>query len=187
MKILKTSLKGVLIIKPCIFKDSRGCFMETYHKKRYNEAGINHVFVQDNFSHSIQGTLRGLHYQLQHPQAKLVQVIKGEIYDVVVDIRCGSSTFGQWVGFNISDKNKNQILIPEGFAHGFCVISETADVVYKCTDFYSPDDESGIIYSDSVLNINWPVKYPLLSVKDSQYSCLNNIPHERLPIYLNKV
>ena len=183
MKTITTNLEGVLIIEPRVFIDSRGFFMETYQQKRYAEVGINHIFVQDNFSHSVKGVLRGLHYQLRRPQTKLVQVIKGEIFDVAVDIRYDSNTFGQWIGLHLSDKNRRQILIPEGFAHGFCVLSETADVVYKCTDFYVPDDEGGILWSDPGLNINWPVKDPFLSAKDSQYPYLRETSLEGLPVY----
>lgn len=183
MKVLTARLKGVLIIEPRVFEDNRGFFMETYHQKRYRAEGMNCIFVQDNLSHSAQGTLRGLHYQLRHPQAKLVQVIKGSILDVAVDIRCGSPTFGQWTGIHLSDENRCQVFIPEGFAHGFCVISETADVIYKCTDFYVPDAEGGILWSDPALSIDWPVPDPLISPKDSQYPCLRDIPDERLPIY----
>jgi len=144
IKYTKTDLSGVLLIEPRVFKDSRGFFMETFHQKKYAEAGIDHAFIQDNYSHSTRGTLRGLHYQLEHPQAKLVYVIKGEIYDVAVDIRRGSPGFGKWTGQYLSCKNRRQIFVPEGFAHGFCVISETADVLYKATDLYNPDDEYGV-------------------------------------------
>ena len=157
--------------------------METYHQGRYAKCGIGQVFVQDNLSFSIKGTLRGLHYQHPHDQAKLVQVIKGAIFDVSVDIRQGSPTFGQWVGHNLSDGNGLQLFIPEGFAHGFCVLTETAHVLYKCTDFYSPRDESGVLWSDPDLGIDWPVKTPLLSHKDSKNPRLADIPPDRLPVY----
>lgn len=183
MKVLHTPLEGVFIIEPKVFKDSRGFFTELYHQKMYGSSGIDKTFVQDNLSHSVKGTLRGLHYQLPHTQAKLVQVIRGAIFDVAVDIRRGSPTFGRWYGANISDEDLRQIYIPEGFAHGFCVMSETADVVYKCTDFYSPDAEGGILWSDPFLAINWPVKDPMLSPKDSRYPCLQDVTTERLPHY----
>ena len=183
MEVLTTSLEGVLIIEPRIFEDKRGFFMETYNQKRYSVSGIDRTFVQDNLSHSVRGTLRGLHYQLNHPQAKLIQVITGTIFDVVVDIRRGSPTFGQWIGLHLSDENRRQLFVPEGFAHGFCVLSKTADVIYKCTDFYAPDDEGGILWSDPGLDIDWPVKHPILSTKDSQYPRLDEVPATRLPIY----
>ena len=183
MKVTPTSLPDVIIIEPSAFEDRRGFFMETYHQKRYEHANIRCIFVQDNLSHSVRGILRGLHYQLQYPQAKLVQVTNGSIFDVAVDIRQGSQTFGKWVGAHISDKNRHQIFVPEGFAHGFCVLSETADVIYKCTDFYAPDDEGGILWSDPNIGIDWPITDPVLSDKDSQYSCLRDVPPERLPVY----
>ncbi len=183
MKILATSLEGVLIIVPRLFDDKRGFFMETFHQKKYAEAGIDRIFVQDNLSHSARGTLRGLHYQLHHPQAKLVQVIRGEIFDVIVDIRRGSPFFGQWASVPLSDRDGRQLFVPEGFAHGFCVLSEIADVIYKCTDFYAPEDEGGILWSDPGLNIPWPVADPLLSPKDSQYPCLRDVASDRLPVY----
>ena len=183
MKIISTSLPGVLIVEPQIFNDTRGFFMETYHQEKYAEAGIDQVFVQDNISSSVHGTLRGLHYQLKHVQAKLVYVVKGTIFDVTVDIRRGSPNFGKWVGVHLSEENKHQLLVPKGFAHGFCVLSETADVIYKCSDFYAPDDEGGILWSDPALAIGWPVSEPLLSAKDSQLPRLADIPLERLPLY----
>ena len=183
MKILDTSLPGVFIIQPDIFEDQRGFFMETYHLKKYAEKGLDLSLVQDNLSYSTIGTLRGLHYQYPNTQAKLVQAIKGEIFDVAVDIRRGSPTFGQWTGTCLSDENKRQFFIPEGFAHGFCVISDTAFVVYKCTDFYAPESEKGIIWSDFDIGIEWPVKAPRLSPKDSQYPCLKDITIDNLPDY----
>ena len=183
MKVTPTSIPGVLIIEPQVFEDNRGFFMETYHRKKYGRAGLNLKFVQDNLSHSVQGTLRGLHYQLKHPQAKLVQVIKGAIFDVSVDIRRGSPSFGQWTGVHLSDENRRQVFVPEGFAHGFCVLSETADIIYKCTDLYTPDDEGGLLWSDPNLAIDWPITDPLLSDKDSQYPCLKDVAPEHLPVY----
>ena len=183
IKYTETDLPGVLLIEPRVFKDSRGFFMETFHQKKYAEAGIDHAFIQDNYSHSTRGTLRGLHYQLEHPQAKLVYVIKGEIYDVAVDIRRGSPGFGKWTGQYLSCKNKRQIFIPEGFAHGFCVISETADVLYKATDLYKPDDEYGVLWSDPTIRIDWPIKVPIVSDKDKQFPGLQDVPEQHLPIY----
>jgi len=186
MNIINTSIKDILIIEPRVFEDSRGFFMETYHQKRYLKSGINKIFVQDNLSFSIQGTLRGLHYQVKHPQAKLIQVIKGEIFDVAVDIRPGSSTFGKWTGVYLSDKNKRQLFIPEGFAHGFCVLSETAFFLYKCSDFYAQEDECGIHWTDPDIGIDWPVKDPLISEKDRQNPNLCDISSQQLPFMENK-
>lgn len=183
IKYTETDLPGVLLIDPRVFKDSRGFFMETFHQKKYAEAGIDHAFIQDNYSHSTRGTLRGLHYQLEHPQGKLVYVITGEIYDVAVDIRRGSPGFGKWVGQYLSDKNRRQIFVPEGFAHGFCVLSETADVIYKTTDLYNPDDEYGVLWSDPTIGIDWPVEVPVVSDKDKQFPGLKEAPEENLPIY----
>ena len=168
MNIIKTVLEDVVIIEPEVFRDNRGFFMETYSRDRYKEAGVVCDFVQDNLSYSVKGTLRGLHFQIKRPQAKLVQVITGEIFDVAVDIRPGSSTFGKWAGVYLSEKNKRQLFIPEGFAHGFCVISETAHFLYKCSNFYFQHDEGGIIWSDPDIGIDWPVKDPIVSEKDKQ-------------------
>ncbi len=181
MNIITTSIEGVLVIEPTVFNDNRGFFMETYQNKRYQEYGIFRVFVQDNLSFSVHGTLRGLHYQVKHPQAKLVQVITGEIFDVAVDIRYGSSTFGKWTGAYLSDQNKRQLYIPEGFAHGFCVISKTAHFLYKCSDSYAPEDEYGIHWADSDIGIDWPVKNPIVSKKDRQNSKLCDLLPKQLP------
>jgi len=183
MKVLQTALEGVLIIEPDVFGDERGYFMETFHRKRYKKEGVDIEFVQDNLSFSSKGIIRGLHYQFPEAQAKLVQVIKGEVFDVTVDIRRGSPTFGQWVSVILSDENKQQIYIPEGFAHGFCVLSDTAFLTYKCSDFYAPDSEGGILWSDPDLGIDWPVEEPVLSEKDGQYLCLKDISLDRLPVY----
>jgi len=183
LKCTEKSIPGVLLIEPMAFEDDRGFFLETYHEKKYPEAGIDKPFVQDNHSHSCRGTLRGLHYQLKHPQGKLVYVIRGEIFDVAVDIRRGSTTFGQWTGTILSEKNKHQLFIPEGFAHGLCVISETADVVYKCTDLYTTGDEYGILWSDPVIGIDWPVENPVLSEKDAESPRLMDVPEELFPLY----
>jgi dTDP-4-dehydrorhamnose 3,5-epimerase len=183
MKVSRTSLDGVLSVEPNVFKDQRGFFMETYHQRRYSDCGIESVFVQDNVSYSVRGTLRGLHYQLPQAQAKLVQVIQGEIFDVALDIRRGSPTFGQWTGVHLSGENGHQLFIPEGFAHGFCVLSETAHVLYKCTNFYAPDAEGGILWSDPAVGIDWSVTDPLISLRDSQFPCLRDVSPERLPVY----
>ena len=181
VRYTKTSLPGVFVIEPAVFKDDRGFFLETYHQRKYGEGGIDGSFVQDNRSHSRKDVLRGLHYQLRYPQGKLVYAITGEIFDVAVDIRRGSPTFGKWEGVYLSSDNNRQVFIPEGFAHGFCVLSETADVMYKCTDFYNPDDEFGILWSDPTLSIEWPVASPVLSSKDSQYPKLTEIADDFLP------
>jgi len=172
MKFTETSLPGIFLIEPDVFRDQRGCFMETYHHEKYVSNGIDRVFVQDNHSYSIKGTLRGLHYQFPHTQGKLVLALSGEIYDVAVDIRNGSPTFGQWIGVYLSSGNGHQIYIPEGFAHGFCVTSESAIVLYKCTDFYYPQCDQGVLWSDPRLGIDWPVKEPLLSPKDANLPVL---------------
>lgn len=181
MNIITTSIEGILIIAPKSFTDKRGFFMETYNQRKYIESGINTIFVQDNLSYSLKNTLRGLHFQIRHPQAKLVQVISGEIFDVAVDLRSGSSTFGKWIGTLLSDENRRQMFIPEGFAHGFCVLSEIAYFYYKCSDFYSPDDEGGIVWSDPDIGIEWPVKNPIVSEKDKQYPNLSDLTAEQLP------
>jgi len=183
MKFIEQSLPGVILIEPDVFEDNRGFFKETYHIAKYGDGGIEHLFVQDNHSHSQKGTLRGLHYQLRHPQAKLVYVVAGEVLDVAVDIRPGSPTFGQWTGTILSEKNRHQLFIPEGFAHGFCVLSETADVIYKCTDLYTPGDDYGVIWSDPAIDIVWPIENPMLSEKDGRNPKLSEIPEDLLPIY----
>ena len=183
LKHTQTELPGVILIEPDVYKDNRGYFMETYHREKYASTGIEGLFVQDNHSHSTLGTIRGLHYQLKKPQGKLVYVIKGEIFDVSVDIRRGSPTFGAWTGVNLSDKNNHQVFVPKGFAHGFSVLSKTADVIYKCTDVYSPGDEYGVHWSDPDLRIDWKVEKPVLSEKDSQNPKLCDLPVALLPDY----
>jgi len=183
MKVISTSLKGVLLIEPSVFEDKRGFFMETYQQKKYMDSGIESNFIQDNLSFSVRGTLRGLHYQFPHAQAKLVQAIKGEIFDVTVDIRRDSPTFAKWTGVHLSGKNRRQLYIPEGFAHGFCVLSETATFTYKCSDFYSPDSERGIFWSDPDIGVDWPVENPVLSDKDRKYAFLKDLPPQHLPVY----
>ncbi len=182
MKVIETSLPGVLIIESRVFEDDRGFFFESYHEKRYRDAGISVSFVQDNHSFSKRGTLRGLHYQLKNPQGKLVRVASGEVFDVAADIRQGSPTFGQWVGVILSAENKKQIYLPPGFAHGFCVLSETADFLYKCTDFYTPGDEYGVRWNDPDLNIDWKIDSPALSAKDEAAPCLKEAD-PFLPVY----
>jgi len=166
-----------------VYGDARGFFMETWHQQRYAAAGLPASFVQDNLSWSKKGTLRGLHFQHPHAQGKLVFVLQGEVFDVAVDIRNGSPTFGQWVGVTLSADNKRQLFLPAGFAHGFCVTSETALFAYKCTDFYHPQAEGGVIWDDPGLGIEWPIDTPLLSAKDRSYPRLTELPPERLPQY----
>ncbi len=181
VNIKQLSLPGVLLIEPKCFNDNRGYFMETYHQKKYQKAGIDQAFVQDNHSHSSRAVLRGLHYQLKNPQGKLIYAVTGTIFDVAVDIRKGSPTFGQWTGAELSAENKRQIYVPQGFAHGFVVLSESADVIYKCTDLYTPGDEYGVLWSDPQIGINWPVESPILSQKDIENPTLNQISGSYLP------
>jgi dTDP-4-dehydrorhamnose 3,5-epimerase len=187
MKLIPTSLPGVIIIEPRVFRDERGFFLETYHAQRYREAGLDAVFVQDNHSRSTRGTLRGLHWQAERPQGKLVRVLLGEIYDVAVDIRPDSPTFGAWVGVTLTADNFRQAWIPPGFAHGFCVTSEVAEVEYKCTDFYDPPSERGLIWNDPDVGIDWPITDPILSPRDRQHPRLSahrpsaTPPADRLP------
>ncbi|MGH7964653.1 MAG: dTDP-4-dehydrorhamnose 3,5-epimerase [Candidatus Binatia bacterium] len=185
MKVVETRLPGVLIIEPRVFDDTRGFFLETWNQARYSALGFSAHFVQDNLSCSTHGTLRGLHFQHPHSQGKLVYVLQGEVFDVVVDIRVGSPTFGRWVSMVLSGENKRQLYIPEGFAHGFCVTSEQALLAYKCTALYSPQAEGGILWNDPDLGIDWPIGTPILSEKDRHYPCLREIPTGRLPHYLN--
>ena len=166
MKIVSTTVPDVLLIEPEVFGDTRGFFMESYHQRKFAEAGFTETFVQDNHSRSTRGVLRGLHYQLRQPQGKLVRVVTGEVFDVAVDIRRGSPTFGRWVGEVLSEDNHRMLYVPPGFAHGFCVLSETADFLYKCTDFYDPDDEHGIAWDDPAIGIQWPDGPFRLSDKD---------------------
>jgi len=167
MKIRHSKLKGCVIIEPRVFGDDRGFFLETFQAARYKqEAGIDLPFVQDNHSRSARGVLRGLHFQKTKPQGKLVRVVRGEVYDVAVDIRKGSATFGEWEGVILSEENKKQFWVPPGFAHGFVVLSDTADFEYKCTDYYDPSDEGSILWSDPDLDIPWPIANPVLSTKD---------------------
>lgn len=182
MRVIECELPGVLLVEPDVFEDARGWFFETFHAKRYADLGIPGPFVQDNFSFSVRGTLRGLHYQLKQAQGKLVAVLEGEIFDVAVDIRKGSPTFGKWIGVQLSSDNKHQLYIPPGFAHGFCVTSESAGVTYKCTEFYAPEDERGIIWNDPTLAIRWPVSAPRLSPRDQAFKTLADMDRE-LPPY----
>ncbi len=181
MKVTPTKLKGVFIIEPDVYADARGFFLETWSQKRYADAGLPQAFVQDNLSKSSKGILRGLH--LQHPfgQGKLVQVMQGEVFDVAVDVRVGSPTFGQWVGSHLSGENHRQLFIPPGFAHGFAVLSETALFSYKCTELYHRETELGVIWNDPDLGIEWPLENPQLSEKDAKFPRLADIPKDSLP------
>ena len=174
MKFIEQSLPGVILIEPDVFEDNRGFFMETYHIAKYGDGGIAHPFVQDNHSRSQKGTLRGLHYQLHHPQAKLVYVVAGEIFDVAADIRRGSPTFGSWTGTILSEKDRRQLFIPSGFAHGFYTLSEEADVLYWVTAVYAPESERGILWNDPDLDIPWPSRQVLLSPRDSRHPLLRD-------------
>ena len=180
MRVVATDLPGVVVIEPAIHADGRGFFLETYHADRYREHGIAGPFVQDNHSRSVAGTLRGLHLQIQRPQGKLIRVIEGEIFDVAVDVRRGSPTFGRWVGVILTAENFKQMYVPPGFAHGFAVVSPIAQVEYKCTDLYDPASEIGVAWNDPALGITWPIAQPLLSTRDSQHPTLaeqtDNLP-----------
>lgn len=181
MHVIDTIIPGVLMIEPQVFGDSRGFFMESFHARTYAELGVTGTFVQDNVSLSRRGVLRGLHFQHPNSQGKLVYVLQGEIFDVVVDIRRGSPTFGQWSGVYLSAENKRQVWIPKGFAHGFCVISESALFAYKCTDYYHPEHEGSVLWSDPSIGIEWPIDDPQLSTKDAKAPTLHALPAERLP------
>lgn len=183
MQVTETKLPGVYLIRPQVHQDARGFFYESYHQARLAEAGIREIFVQDNHSRSCRNTLRGLHYQLKYPQAKLCQVVQGEVLDVALDIRVGSPHFGRWVSTVLSAENKQQILIPRGFAHGFLVLSDTAEFLYKCSDYYHPEDEHGVAWNDPALGISWQTTNPTLSAKDQKYPPLAKIPRESLPVY----
>jgi len=175
MNIIKTKLSDCIIIEPKVYGDDRGFFLETFQAERYATAGITLPFVQDNHSRSSKGVLRGLHFQKTKPQGKLVRVVRGEVYDVAVDIRLGSPTYGRWEAVVLSEDNKKQFWVPPGFAHGFMVISDFADFEYKCTDYYDPTDEGSLLWNDPDLNIPWPIKSPFISIKDSQAPLLANI------------
>ncbi len=169
MQFIETKLPGVIIIEPKIFGDNRGFFFESFNHKAMAAAGIDHDWVQDNHSKSSIGTVRGLHYQVNPGQDKLVRVIRGEVYDVVVDMRRDSDTFGQWAGFALSEENRRMLYVPKGFAHGFCVTSEIAEFVYKCSEYWSPADERGVAWDDPALGIDWPVENPILSERDTKH------------------
>ncbi|OIO36629.1 MAG: dTDP-4-dehydrorhamnose 3,5-epimerase [Candidatus Omnitrophica bacterium CG1_02_46_14] len=166
MNVITSKLDGILIIEPKVFGDNRGFFMESYNHAKFAEIGIDLTFVQDNHSRSARGVVRGLHYQINPGQDKLVRVIRGSVFDVVVDIRRKSPTFGRWEGFYLSEENRKQVFVPKGFAHGFCVTSEMAEFEYKCSEYYSPQDERGIIWNDPEIGVKWPVAEPILSQRD---------------------
>lgn len=173
---IATEIAGVYIVKPTVFGDSRGYFMESYNEKEFRAAGLDYTFVQDNQSGSEKGVLRGLHFQKTYPQAKLVRVLKGEVFDVAVDLRKDSMTYGKWVGVFLSEENRRQLMIPRGFAHGFLVTSEYAEFAYKCDEFYHPEDEGGIMYNDPDIAVNWPdVGELILSEKDKRQPTLSQL------------
>ncbi|MCF8723681.1 dTDP-4-dehydrorhamnose 3,5-epimerase [Nitrospina gracilis] len=175
MKFIPTELDGVLLIEPVVHEDSRGFFVETYVRSQFKRHGIDVEFVQDNHAKSTQGVLRGMHYQVRHGQAKLVRVVQGEVYDVAVDVRPDSPSYGLWVGRTLSADNRRQLFLPPGFAHGYCVLSKTAEVVYKCSEYYHPEDEGGLIWNDPEVGIDWPVQNPVLSEKDRRHPRLKDI------------
>ena len=181
MKVTPTELPEVLIVEPRVFGDARGHFYESFHAARYAEAGIRGPFVQDNHSRSVRGTLRGLHFQEPRAQGKLVQVLRGKVYDVAVDVRRGSPRFGRWVGVELSDEQPRQLWVPPGFAHGFCVLSDGADFFYKCTELYAPECERSVAWNDPAIGIRWPIAEPILSAKDGQAPLLAAAPV--LPTY----
>jgi dTDP-4-dehydrorhamnose 3,5-epimerase len=183
MNRIETALPGVMIIEPKVFGDDRGYFMETYNKARYAEIGLDENFVQDNLSVSNKGVLRGLHCQNPNSQGKLVQVLRGSVFDVAVDVRRGSPHFGQYVGVELSAANKRQFYVPPGFAHGFCVTEDNTMFVYKCTDLYAPQSEFSLLWSDPEIGIEWPLAGPNLSEKDSKAPTLSSIDPEKLPIF----
>ena len=181
MRISETRLPGVLLVEPDVFDDARGSFMEVWNARRYADAGLDLEFVQDNLSYSGPDVLRGLHLQHPRAQGKLVQVLAGAVFDVAVDLRVGSATFGQWFGTTLSAENAHQLWIPAGFAHGFCVVGDGATFLYKCTDFYVPEDEVGIVWNDPDISVEWPVDEPLVSEKDAALPRLSEIDRGRLP------
>jgi dTDP-4-dehydrorhamnose 3,5-epimerase len=184
VKRIETSLPGVCILEPRVFEDERGFFFESYHREKLAAFGITEEWVQDNHAHSVRGTLRGLHYQLRHPQAKICRVASGEVLDISVDIRRGSLTFGQWTGVVLSAENHRQLYIPRGFAHGYLVLSERADFLYKCDNFYAPDDNFGVAWNDPAIGIDWQLTAePVLSHKDRIARPLSEVDPEQLPRY----
>lgn len=186
MHRIETSIPGVCEFRPDIFEDARGFFMETYHLEKFKALGISDVFVQDGHSLSAKGTLRGLHYQLQRPQAKLCRVVDGEALDVAVDIRVGSPTFGRWASTKLSARTRNLVYVPAGFAHGFVALTHSVQFLYKCSDFYFREDEHGVLWSDPDISILWGITSPIVSDKDSKFSRLSEIPPALLPRYSSR-
>jgi dTDP-4-dehydrorhamnose 3,5-epimerase len=183
LKVIETALPGALIIEPKVFGDARGFFYESYNKRKWHDAGVEAKFIQSNVSRSARGVLRGLHYQWPNPQGKLVSVLEGEVYDVAVDIRRGSPTFGQSAGVMLTAENHRHFWVPEGFAHGFCVLSEFATFTYQCTALYDAKADAGIRWNDAALGIDWPISDPLLSEKDGKTPLLADVAAERLPVF----
>ena len=185
MKVIETALPSALILEPQVFGDARGFFYESYNEAKYRAAGVDHRFVQSNVSRSARGVLRGLHYQWPNPQGKLVSVLEGEVYDVAVDIRLGSPTFGRSIGVMLTADNHRHFWVPEGFAHGFCVLSEFATFTYQCTALYDAKADAGVRWNDADLGIDWPLSAPLLSDKDGKTPLLKDVAPERLPIFVS--
>jgi dTDP-4-dehydrorhamnose 3,5-epimerase len=183
LKRIDTALPGVCVVEPVVHGDARGFFYESFHAGKYRQLGIDVQFVQSNVSRSGRGVLRGLHYQWPHPQGKLVTVLEGEVYDVAVDIRRGSRTFGRWEAAMLTAENHRQLWIPEGFAHGFCVVSEAATFMYQCTALYDPAADAGVRWNDAAIGIDWPVAEPLLSAKDEASPFLADVPADKLPVF----
>lgn len=181
MRIKKTGLEGLLLIEPRRFGDERGFFLESFHQARYGEAGITDQFVQDNHSRSAQGVLRGLHFTVKKPQAQIVTVMRGSIFDVAVDLRSNSRTFGRWFGAELTEDGPRQLYMAAGFAHGFCVLSEMADLHYKVSQYYDPVDEGGLLWNDPDVGISWPVAAPLVSSRDAAYPTLRKLGRDDLP------
>ncbi len=184
MDVMQTELPGLLLIEPRTFRDDRGFFLESFQAERYRDHGIADVFVQDNHSRSHQGVLRGLHFQIKQPQAQIVTVIRGRIFDAAVDLRLGSATFGRWYGVELSDEGPRQLYMAPGFAHGFCVLSEFADLHYKVSRFYDHADEGGLIWDDSEVAIRWPIARPVVSDRDCAYPGLRQLDREGLPHFI---
>jgi dTDP-4-dehydrorhamnose 3,5-epimerase len=183
MNLIETSLPGVCLIEPSVFEDERGFFFESYHEIKFAELGIKDRFVQDNHARSVRHTLRGLHYQITHPQAKLCRVVQGEVLDVVVDVRHRSPHFGKWESVVLSERNRRMMYVPPGFAHGYLVLSQTAEFLYKCSDFYRPEYERGVVWNDPDIGINWGIETPILSEKDRRNPFLASVGLRELPAY----
>jgi dTDP-4-dehydrorhamnose 3,5-epimerase len=181
MKVEETGLSGALLIEPRCFRDERGFFLESFQEERYRTIGITDDFVQDNHSHSRRGVLRGLHFQVKRPQAQLISIMRGRIFDVAVDLRPDSTTFGRWYGVELSDDSPRQLYMAPGFAHGFCVLSDFADILYKVSRFYDPTDEGGMLWSDPDIGIRWPIENPVVAQRDSLYPKFGELTRERLP------